>query len=103
MSVYFAVVGGAGLIGPSEFDFTRLSPLRLAIALFIVIPAVFGFVMVLLVERLIRPDSFLRHGRWWIAGLLPLILINVVGFLLALLALAVGWAGERAPSLRKAW
>jgi hypothetical protein len=103
MSIYFAAVGGAGIIGPSEFDFSRLSPLRLAIALFIVIPAVFGVVTVMLVERLIRPDSFLRQGRWWFVGLLPLILINVVGLLLALLALAVGWAGERAPSLRKAW
>jgi len=102
MSIYFAVVGGAGVIGPREFDFTRLSPLPLAIALFIVIPAVFGLVMAMLVERLIRPESFLRHGRWWFAGLLPLILINIVGFVLALLAVAVGWVGER-PRIRKAW
>ena len=103
MALYFAVVGGAGIIGPGEFDFSRLSPLPLAIALFIAIPGVFGLVMPLLVEGLLRPGSFLREGRWWVAVLLPLILINIVGLLLALLALAVGWAGERAPRLREVW
>jgi len=31
MTVFVALVGGAGIIGPSDVDFTRLSPLPLAV------------------------------------------------------------------------
>jgi len=34
MTLFFALVGGAGLIGPSAVDFKRLLPLPLAVALF---------------------------------------------------------------------
>ncbi|MSQ41932.1 MAG: hypothetical protein EXR65_02720 [Dehalococcoidia bacterium] len=37
------VVVGAGLVGTEGIDFTRLRPVWLAIALFVAIPALFGF------------------------------------------------------------
>jgi hypothetical protein len=42
MTLFFALVGGAGLIGPSAVDFTLLSPLPLAVAFFVAIPAAYG-------------------------------------------------------------
>jgi hypothetical protein len=64
MTLFFAVVGGAGVIGPSDVDFTRLSPLWLAVAFFVVIPAAYGAMMPWMAERLLREDSILRRARW---------------------------------------
>src|SRR5436190_2557 len=73
--VFFALVGGAGVVGPSEVDFSLLSPLPLAIALFVAIPAAYGAAMPWLTERLVREGSILRRGRWGaVVGLLPLVL-----------------------------
>lgn len=45
------VVGGALVIRPGGVDFTRLSPISLAVAMFIALPAVYGIVLAVLVER----------------------------------------------------
>jgi hypothetical protein len=104
MMLFFALVGGAGLIGPSAVDFTLLSPLPLAVALFVVIPAVYGATMPWIAERLLREDSFLRTGRWaWIVGLVPLLFANIVGALVVLVALGAWAIGRSAPSLVEAW
>jgi hypothetical protein len=104
MTVFFAFVGSAGLIGPSAVDFTLLSPLPLAVALFVVIPAAFGATMPWIAERLLREDSILRRGRWaWIVGLVPLAFANLVGALVLLVALVVWAVGRSAPSLVEAW
>jgi hypothetical protein len=104
MTVFFALVGGAGLIGPSAVDFTLLSPLPLAVALFVVIPAAYGATMPWVAERLLREDSILRRGRWtWIIGLVPLLFANIVGALVLLVALGVWAIGRSAPGLVEAW
>jgi hypothetical protein len=104
MTLFFALVGGAGLIGPSAVDFTLLSPLRLAVALFVVIPAAYGATMPWIAERLLREDSILRRGRWaWVVGLAPLLLANIVGALVLLVALGVWAIGRSTPELVKAW
>ena len=104
MTVFFALVGGAGLIGPSAVDFTLLSPLPLAVALFVVIPATYGATMPLITERLLREDSILRRGRWaWIVGLVPLLFANIVGALVLLVALGVWTIGRSTPELVDAW
>jgi hypothetical protein len=104
MTVFFALVGGAGLIGPSAVDFTRLSPLPLAVALFVVIPATYGATMPWIAERLLREDSILRRGRWaWIVGLVPLLFANIVGALVLLVALGVWAIGRSTPELVDAW
>jgi hypothetical protein len=55
------VVGGAVVIGPEGIDFRLLSPIWLAVAMFIALPAAYGFVLAVLIER-----SFLRPaGRRW--------------------------------------
>jgi len=104
MTVFFALVGGAGLIGPSVVDFTLLSPLPLAVALFVVIPAAYGATMPRIAERLLREDSILRRGRWaWIVGLVPLLFANIVGALVLLVALGVWALGRSTPELVAAW
>jgi len=62
MTLLFALVGGAGLIGPSAVDFTLLSPLPLAVAFFVAISAAYGATMPWSAERLLREDSILRRG-----------------------------------------
>jgi hypothetical protein len=104
MMLFFALVGGAGIIGPSDVDFTRLSPLSLAVAFFVLIPAAYGAMMPWLAERLLRQDSILRRGRWaWIVGLIPLVFANIVGALVLLVALGVWAIGRSAPTLVAAW
>jgi hypothetical protein len=104
MTLFFALVGGAGVIRPSEVDFTLLAPLSLAIALFVVIPAAYGAVMTWMVERLLRDDSILRRrSRAWIVGLAPLVLAHIVGLFILLVAFGVWALGRSAPSLYEAW
>jgi hypothetical protein len=99
MTLFFALVGGAGLIGPSAVDFTLLSPLPLAVAFFVAIPAVYGATVPWVAERLLREDSILRRGRWaWVGGLLPLLFANIVGALVLLVALGGGPSVARHPS-----
>lgn len=104
MTLFFALVGGAGLIGPSAVDFSVLSPLPLAVALFVVIPATYGATMPWIAERLLREDSILRRGRWaWVVGLVPLLFANIVGALVLLGVLGVWALGRSTPSLVEAW
>ena len=104
MTLFFGLVGGAGVIGPSDVDFTLLSPLSLAVAFFVAIPAAYGAMMPWMAERLLREDSILRRGRWaWIVGLVPLVFANIVGALILLVALGVWAVGRSAPSLVEAW
>jgi hypothetical protein len=104
MTLFFGLVGGAGVIGPSDVDFTLLSPLSLAVAFFVAIPAAYGAMMPWMAERLLREDSTLRRGRWtWLVGLVPLVFANIVGALILLVALGVWAVGRSAPSLVEAW
>jgi len=104
MALFFALVGGAGVIRPSEVDFTLLAPLSLAIALFVLIPAAYGAAMAWLTERLLREDSPLRRRDWaWIVGLVPLVLANIVGVVILLVAFGVWALGRSAPGLVAAW
>jgi hypothetical protein len=103
MTVFFALVGGAGIIKPSEVDFALLSPLPLAIALFVAIPAAYGAAVAWLTERLLREQSVLRREGWGaFVGLLPLVLMNIVGILILLIAFGV-WSAGRIDRLEKAW
>src|SRR5215212_860525 len=104
MTVFFALIGGAGVIRPSGVDFALLDPLPLAIALFVAIPAVYGALMTWMAERLIRDDSILRRRSWaWVAGLAPLALANFVGVLILIVAYALWALGRSAPGLYAAW
>ena len=104
MTVYFGLVGGAGLISPDGIDFKALSPLPFAVTMFVAIAVAYGAVMPWLTERLLREDSVLRrrHGAW-IVGLLPLVVANVVGMLILVLAMLVLLLRRSAPFTIAAW
>ncbi len=104
MTVFFGLVGGGSLLRPHGIDFTELSPLRLAIAMFVAIPAAYGAVMPWLTERMLREGSAMRRRRWaWIAGLLPLVAANVVGVLVLAVAMLVWFVGRSSPVTIAAW
>lgn len=64
MTVYVGLVGGAGLISPDGIDFRVLSPLPLAVAMFVAIAAAYGALMPWLTERMLREDSVMRRRPW---------------------------------------
>jgi hypothetical protein len=104
MSVYFGLVGSAGLISPDGIDFRALSPLPLAVAMFVAIAVAYGAVMPWLTERLLREDSVLRRRpRAWIVGLLPLVVANIVGILVVVLAMLVLLVRRSAPLTIAVW
>jgi hypothetical protein len=103
MTVYVGLVGGAGLIRPDGIDFAKLSPLPLAVAMFVAIAVAYGAVMPWLTERMLREGSVMRRGWTWIAGLAPLALANVVGILVLLIAMLVLFVRRSAPSTITAW
>jgi hypothetical protein len=104
MTVFFGLVGGGGIIGTDGIDFTLLSPLPLAIALFVAIPAAYGAAMPWLTERLLREGSVMRRRPGaWIVGLLPLALANIVGVLVLLVAVGVLYVRRSAPGTIAAW
>ena len=72
------VVGGAVVIRPDGIDFRLLSPVSLAVAMFIALPAAYGCILAVLVERSFRRPA----GRRWrsfvgLALLLPLLPLPV--------------------------
>lgn len=65
------VVVGSMLVHTDGVDFTRLGPRWFAIALFVALPAVYGVLAAIYVERAIRPDGWFATAPSWLA-LLPL-------------------------------
>jgi hypothetical protein len=104
MSLFYGTVGGAGVIRPGGRDFTLLSPLPLAIAMFVAIGVGYGVMMPLVVEWLLGDDSWVRRTRWgWIVALLPLALGNVVGIAVLAIATGIRAAVRGAPALVDLW
>ena len=103
MTAYVGLVGGTGLISPDGIDFAALSPLPLAVAMFVGIAVTYGAVMPWLAERMLRDGSVMRRGRTWIAGLLPLVAANIVGITILVVALLVLLVRRSAPSTIVAW
>ncbi len=104
MTVYIGLVGGAGLISPDGLDFNALSPLSLAIALFVAIPVAYGAVMPWFTERMLREGSAMRRHPWaWIAGLLPLLAANIVGILILVIAGIVLLVRRSYPAVVDVW
>jgi hypothetical protein len=99
-----ALIGGALFIRPDGIDFTKLDPLALACAMFILLPALHGIAVAALIERrLTRPS---RNG-WmsWIVlvlGLLPIGLFGIFGLALIVL-IGAGWMLNRTGRLSQLW
>lgn len=98
-AVFFGLIGGAAVIKPDGVDFTFLDPLWLAIALFVALPAAYGWYMAWIVERLIDRPGHLRKAR--VAGIIGFVVVGFFGLLGAIVAV-VGFAlvliGRRWPA-----
>jgi hypothetical protein len=103
--VFGGIVGGALVIDPGGIDFTLLEPLWLAIALFVALPALYGVVMSLLVERFRAEGSRFARSRVWFLGLLPLVVIGFTGASVLAVAAVVlaAWLLRRAVPELGAW
>lgn len=100
------IVGGALVIRPGGIDFTRLEPLGLAVAMFVALPAAYGFGVGVLAERFLAKESAFLRSRGWIAGLaalLPLPLFGPVGLSITVGVIAAVLLGRRAPAVGAAW
>src|SRR5262249_48068628 len=104
MTAFFGLVGGAAIIRPDGRDFSLLSPLPLAVAMFVAIPALYGAAMPFIVDRLLRDGSILRRRpRAWLVGLAPLLLLNVVALPFVVAALGIWALGRANPGLVEVW
>jgi hypothetical protein len=64
----------------------------------------YGAAMPWLTERLSREGSAMRRRRWaWIVGLLPLLIANIIGILLLLVAFVVLLVRRSAPAAIAVW
>ena len=100
------VVGGAIVIRPGGTDFTRLEPLGLAVAMFVVLPAAYGVVVGALAERFLAADSAFLRSRGSMAGLavlLPLPLLGIFGLAIAAGLIAAFALGRWMPAVTGAW
>jgi hypothetical protein len=101
--VLAGVVGGAVVLDDEGVDFTELDPLLFAVVAFIALPAVFGALTSVLVERRMqRPWTI---GRAWPLSLLPvfaLLVAGAAGVVVVALVLAAGPVFRAVPSLRAA-
>jgi len=80
-------------------DFTLLSPLWLAVALFFALPAGYGWLMASWVEALIARPGHLRKAR--VAGIIGFVVLGFFGLLGAILAvvgLVLVLIGRRWPA-----
>jgi hypothetical protein len=98
-----AIVGGAELLKPVGLDFTALAPLWLAVALFVAIPAGYGAVTSVLVERRLAGDAPPGVGWATIAPLVVLFLLGPVGFAIVGVAVIAWMLVRRWPSLGALW
>lgn len=104
MALLGGVIGGALFIRPGGLDFTALDPLPLAVAMFIALPALHGFVMSVIVERMLLhpPRRFIAISLMLLIPLAALLLLGALGPLVLLL-LGVGWVLNRKVRFTDQW
>lgn len=100
--LFFGVVGGAVLVRSDGVDFTVLTPVELAIVLFVALPLLFG----LLLEPTARVGERLSpHLPRWVFYLVPFMLLptgppGIVFALLVLVLIGGGWLDGAREVLR---
>ena len=99
-----ATVGGSIFIRPGGIDFTRLAPLEMAVAFFVVLPAAYGVSLSVLTERLVRSTGW-RRSRWRWVAILPFGLLVVTGpfGLGVLLLVGLVVAANRSGGVDRLW
>lgn len=98
-ALFFGLIGGAAVIKPEGVDFTLLSPLWLAVALFVALPAAYGWLMASWVESLIDHPGHLRKGR--VAGIIGFAVVGLVGLtsvIITVVGLLLVLIGRRWPA-----
>jgi hypothetical protein len=83
------LIGGAMIVEPGGIDFTDVEPHALAIALFILLPALFGMSVSFLAERFLTRKA---SGLSKVVAFLPLLGLGILGPF-GLIALALAFAG----------
>jgi hypothetical protein len=102
------VAGGAAVIRPEGIDFRLLEPLGLAVAMFVALPAIYGAILALLVERSFRRPA---GDRWrsllglplLVPLLLPVALVGPFGLFIVLAMVAVLLLLARGPGVGSIW
>ncbi len=93
------IIGGVFIVKPDGLDFTLLEPVPLAVAMFVLLPALHGLAVSLVVERLIV-SPWWRTGRaWFVLGpaYAPLLLPPLE--VIALLGVGAGTLWRVKPAL----
>lgn len=105
MGVFGGAVGGALVIRPGGVDFTEVRPQVLSILMFVALPAAYGVVMSILVERMLRPESFLQTSRLWPVGLIPMVplLPTLPGLVILVLAPGLWLVRLKVPAVLRMW
>ncbi len=108
MGVSFGLVLGARVIRTDGIDFAVLDPLWLAIVLFLLVPALYGVVLSLAVERFLRERSVVQRWPLWVVAplgllLVPLLSIAEIGALLVVLFVVAWFVVHASPRLLTLW
>ena len=99
-------IGGALVVDPVGLDFTVLGPLPLAVAMFVVLPAAYGALMSVWVERrLVAEHPPSNVAAWVPCGLfaLAVALTGPTGVAILTAAAIVWILHRRVPALRAVW
>lgn len=98
-----SIGGGLFVHDYTSFDFSRLEPAWLAVGAFIALPALFGFSLAAVIERLDQSEAWSKRLPLWLVCLLGLaatlaqpviLLLAAIGFALALMIRTSDWASE---------
>lgn len=99
-----ALVGGSIVIRPEGIDFKVLDPLALAIALFILLPGLYGFALSILAERFLSLASRSRLTGWLpaVIPLIGLVALGPVGLIVVIVG-GLGWVFNRVSDFTRLW
>jgi hypothetical protein len=99
-------IGGADVIDPVGLDFNVLGPLPLAVAMFVALPAAYGALMSVLVERRLGAEHPPSNVAVWVPCILFALAIGLTGEVgvAILTASAIAWIlHRRVPALGAVW
>ena len=103
MAIFYGVVGGAMLVHTDGVDFRLLEPAVLAIALFVAISAGFGALVAHMVGLAAADGAWPQTWPWWALGP-PMLFLLVPPFLaVALVGVAVHYAGTTTDTTTRWW
>ncbi|MEP6476481.1 MAG: hypothetical protein ABJC60_04335 [Actinomycetota bacterium] len=100
--VMMGAIGGALVIKPGGVDFNLLEPLPLALALFVAMPAGYGVVLSVLIERRLAADPHPSGWTLWLPCVLFGVVLALVGQFGAVIltGLLIAWIlHRRVPNL----